>query len=86
VHHFEPENKRQSVEYHHEDSPAPKKFKIIPSAGKVMLTAFWDVNGVVHSEFMPTGITINSEHYVEMLQKFKARIQRLCPDMQGFPP
>jgi hypothetical protein len=39
--------------------PAPKKFKTTFSVGKVKLTAFWDVNCVVHSEFMPTGATVN---------------------------
>jgi hypothetical protein len=27
AHHHDPENKRQSMEYHHKESPAPKKFK-----------------------------------------------------------
>jgi hypothetical protein len=48
VHHFEPGNKRQYMEYCHKDLPAPKKFKTAPSAGKVMLTAFWDINGIAH--------------------------------------
>ena len=26
VHHYDPENKRQSVEYRHKESPQPKKF------------------------------------------------------------
>jgi hypothetical protein len=42
--------KRQSVRYRHKGSPAPKQFKTAPSAGTIMLTAFWDVNGGVHSE------------------------------------
>ena len=42
VHHYEPENKRQSMEHRHKESPQPKKFKIEVSAGKVMLTAVWN--------------------------------------------
>ena len=38
VHHYDPENKRQSMEYRHKESPLPKKFKTQASAGKVMLT------------------------------------------------
>jgi len=38
VHHYDPENKRQSMEFRHKTSPAPKKFKVQASAGKVMLT------------------------------------------------
>ena len=42
VHHYAPESKRQSMEWKHPGSPAKKKFKTQPSAGKVMLTIFWD--------------------------------------------
>jgi hypothetical protein len=52
VHHYDPENKWQSMEYWHKESPQPKKFKTHASAGKVMLTAFWDVNGVILADFM----------------------------------
>jgi hypothetical protein len=36
----------------------------------------------MHSEYMPTGATINSERYVETLQKLKARVRRVRPDME----
>jgi hypothetical protein len=61
------------MEYCHKGSPAPKKFKTAPSAGKVMLAAVWDVNGVMNLEFMSTS-TINSAHYIGMLQKLKVHI------------
>ena len=34
VHHYDPKNKRQSMEYHHPVSPSVKKFRTIPSAKK----------------------------------------------------
>jgi len=40
VHHHDPENKRQSMEYRHPGSPSVKKFKTVPSAKKAMLTIF----------------------------------------------
>src|SRR6476661_1541816 len=40
AHHYEPETKRQSMQWHHLGSPSPKKFKLSPSAGKVMITVF----------------------------------------------
>ena len=40
VHLYDSENKRQSMEYRHRESPQPKKFKTQASAGKVMLTVF----------------------------------------------
>jgi hypothetical protein len=58
-----------------------KKFKTAPSAGKVKLTAFWEVDGPVHSDFMPTGATFNSDRYVGMLQRLKACIRTVRPGM-----
>ncbi|GFS22878.1 LOW QUALITY PROTEIN: histone-lysine n-methyltransferase setmar-like protein [Elysia marginata] len=40
VHHYDPESKRQSMEYRHKSSPSPRKFKVVASARKMMLTVF----------------------------------------------
>jgi histone-lysine N-methyltransferase SETMAR len=42
-----------------------------------MLTAFWDVNGVILADFMERGTTINSERYIETLNKLKKRFKRV---------
>ena len=36
VHHFDPEAKKQSMQWKHSGSPPPKKFRRVSSAGKVM--------------------------------------------------
>ena len=71
--HHEPETKRQSMEWHHPQSPRKKKFKTTPSAGKVMITVFWDVDGVILVNVMARGETINSDTYIKTLQKLKQR-------------
>jgi hypothetical protein len=60
--------------YYYKGLLAPKMFKTAPSAVKVVFTDIWDDYGVVHSEFKPTGTTINSEHYIGILQKLKTHI------------
>ena len=76
VHHYEPESKRQSMEWKHPNSPCKKKFKSQPSAGKLMLTVFWDSQGVVLEHYQEKGITINSARYSEMLiDKLKPAIR-----------
>jgi len=35
IHHFDPEEKRLNTQYRHTLSPLPKKFKTVPSAGKI---------------------------------------------------
>ncbi|GFV70845.1 putative transposase [Trichonephila clavipes] len=56
-------------------SPRAKKFKQILSAGKIMASIFWDRKGVLLSEFMPRGTTINADRYSETLNKLRRAIQ-----------
>ena len=71
-HHYEPESKRQSMEWWYMNSPSKKKFKM-PTVGKVMCTVFWD-------PAFPWTRTINSDRYFAMLTKLKASISRARPD------
>jgi len=48
VHHFTPESKRASKQWKHADSPPPKKFRAIASAGKEMASVFWDKHGITN--------------------------------------
>lgn len=79
VHHFSPETKRSSHEWKHPHSPPPKKCRKVPSVGKVMLTIFFDNKGVVHTEFMPKGSTINSVSYCETLKRLRKAIKDRRP-------
>jgi hypothetical protein len=52
-----------------------KKFKTQPSAGKVMLTVFWDSQGPIWNS-IKRGTTVNSARYSEMLRdKLKTAIR-----------
>ena len=79
-HHYEPESKRQPMEWRHMNSPSKKKFKTLPSAGKVMCTVFWDRKGMILMDFLEPGQTINSDRYIAMLTELKARISRVRPE------
>ena len=59
IHHFDPEEKRLNTQYRHTLSPLPKKFKTVPSAGKILLTVFWDSQRVYMTEFLEAGNTVN---------------------------
>jgi hypothetical protein len=76
VHHDDPENKRYSMEYHHKRSPVPKKFQAKASAGKVMLTLFWNSEGVVRADFLQKSATMDSEHYIETIKGPRKRIMK----------
>ena len=70
-HHFEPETKRQSMEWHHLPSPSKKKAKTVPSAAKVMGTVFCDAEGLILAEFLEPGQTITAARCVQTLHRDK---------------
>ena len=80
AHHYEPEIKRQSMEWHRPQSPRKKKFKTTPSDGKLMITVFWDIDGAILVDVMAKGETINLDTYIKTLQKLKQRYWRLRPN------
>jgi hypothetical protein len=45
-----------------------KKALQVHSHIKVMLTVFFDFEGVVHYEFLPQGRTVSKEYYLEVMQ------------------
>ena len=69
VHYHQLETKKASKEWRHTSSPKPKKFRTQPSAGKVMLTLFWDERGVILKHNMPRGNNVTSATYADLLKK-----------------
>lgn len=75
VHHFDPESKRQSMQWKHTDSPTPIKFKVTSSSKKVMASVFWDKDGVIMVEYLEKGCTINGKHYANQLRRLREEIK-----------
>jgi len=78
-HHFEPETKRHSMEWHHLHSPSKKKAKTVPSAVKVMGTVFWDAEGLILAKFLERRQTITAARYVQTLHKLRRALCDKCP-------
>ena len=76
AHHFEPKIKCASMQWKHPASPAHKKFKVTPSSGKVLLTVFWDCQGVLLTKFQQRDHTVTSASYCTILMKLCAAIRR----------
>jgi hypothetical protein len=80
VHHYQPESQRASVQWKYPSSPrSTKKFKVMPSAGKVMLAVFWDSLRVLLALFQKRDEYVNSTLYCEVLLKFRDAIRRKHP-------
>nr|XP_060623585.1 histone-lysine N-methyltransferase SETMAR-like isoform X2 [Anolis sagrei ordinatus] len=72
---YDPETKEQSKEWRHSGSPRPKKFRVQKSVTKVMVSVFWDKEGVLLVDYLQNGSTINARYYIELLDQLKAALQ-----------
>ena len=61
-----PENKAQNHQWVESGSLRLKKFKMQPSAGKVMATVFWDAKGII-MDFLPKRSIIIGVYYANLL-------------------
>ena len=47
LHHWDPDTKKEFMQWKHPGSPPPKKLRTQPSASKVMAMVFWDSKGII---------------------------------------
>ena len=76
VYGYDVETKVQSSQWVSETSPRPKKARQVRSHVKVMLTAFFDSEGVVHYEFLPRDRTVNKVYYLEVMQRLREAVRK----------
>jgi len=68
IHSYEPESKRQSMQWKHPLSPVAKIFKMQPSEGKLMLTVISDSQEPILKTYQERGTTVTSATYCDILQ------------------
>ena len=69
VYGYDPETKQMSSQWNTASSPRPKKAQQVKSNVKTMLNAFFDIDRLVHHEYIPKGQTLNKEFYKTVLQR-----------------
>ncbi len=74
IHHYDPETKQQSCQWKRSEEPTPIKFLVVPSAGKVLATVFWDAKGILLLDFLPKGQTITGNYYAELLKRLRLNL------------
>lgn len=69
-----PESKRESSEWRRKDEKPPLKMRSGTSHRKsLMLSVFWDRNGIILLDFLPNGRTINSDYYSGLIENCRKR-------------
>ena len=48
---------------------------------KLMMIPFFDSMGIIYIHWVPTGITVNKEYYIEVLREFSKRFRRKRPEL-----
>jgi len=81
VYEFDTLTSQQSTEWRMENEPNPKKARRSRSKLKVLLTVFFGCRGVVHSEFLPEGQTVNKDYYLSVLRRLRENIRRKRPEL-----
>lgn len=75
VYHYDPETKQQSMQWVATGTRPPVKAKVVKSAGKVMLTLFFDASGWIHVDWLPPKTTINAQYYCKVLSELRESIK-----------
>lgn len=76
VHHFDPTTKRQNLQLEeNSETPPAKKLRTSPP-GKVMVTVFWDSEGVIMTNFLEKGRSINKEYYSQELSRLQEELKK----------
>ena len=63
LYHYDPETKQQSMEWRHSGSHRPKTFRVQKSTGKVLVSIFWDQDGILLTDYLQKDQTNNAEYY-----------------------
>ena len=67
---YDPETKRQCVQWKNAGSPRHKKARQFKSIPKFLMIPFFDSTGMIYMHWVPTGQTVNKEYYGEVLTEF----------------
>jgi hypothetical protein len=78
----DPETKRQPATWLSPRKPKTQKVGMQKSWMKTMLTAYFDVKGIIHHEFVPEKQIVNGKCYREVIKRLIARVHRVRPEFR----
>lgn len=76
---YDVEIKRQSMHQKTATSPRIKKARMSKSKFKAMLIVFFNINGIVMTEWVPEGQTVNQTYYLSVLATLRERVRKKWP-------
>ncbi len=74
---YQPMTKKQGATWLEVGEARHSKVRQERALKKVMLTVFWDAQGIIHYEFLPQGRGgINAQYYLSVLRRFREAVRR----------
>ena len=80
VYGYDPETLRVSTQWAHKDERRPQVAKRSKSKIKAMLLIFFDEEGVVFEDWLPSGRTVTASYHISVLHKLKACLKEKRPE------
>ena len=81
VYSYDIETKAESSQWKFSEEPRAKKARQIRSNVNVLITVFFDYNGIVYHESLRPGRTVNKEYYLQVLYNLRQAIRRKRPEL-----
>ncbi len=76
-----PETKQQSKQWWKKGEPGPIKAKVHVTTAKQMVLAFFDAKGLIYTNHVPRGTTVNATYIVEALGSLMKILKKNRPIM-----
>jgi histone-lysine N-methyltransferase SETMAR len=78
---YDPETKRQSVQWKTTHSPRPKKARMSKSKIKTKFVVFFDTQVIIMTQYVLPSQTVNQTYCIELLTKLRGKIRRKRPEL-----
>lgn len=75
VHHFDPLSQQEAKEWTKKGESSGARPRQQQSAGKVLLSVFWDEKGVLLTDYLEKGHTVTGLYYVNLIEKLREAIK-----------
>jgi histone-lysine N-methyltransferase SETMAR len=75
VRYWEPKSKQQSKEWKRTEEQTPVQSKVERSAGKLLMTVFWDAQGILMVDYLPRNETINADYYSNLMSQLRREVK-----------
>ena len=74
IRHYDPLNQLEAKVWKRLGEQTPTRLRQERSAGKIMMIIFWDNDGVLPTEYLPRGTTINGSCYASIIERLHSVI------------